>query len=270
MAAFKDSSLSMSSVRNHVVSCLETCVPSQARRATAPQATGPTRPQKIHSSTTRQDKWKLFPLSKPFCNDNDMDGLPLATTSPHKHIFSKSHSHPPKADFSGEGATIAPWAVHVLHEPRWTNRDTVQQPMRLRPTYAPIMRIDSNLSIQLLRLRACCRPCSPRCQLQISPSTAPSLGETEDHECKVPDTCQLQNSHIMPPRRLEHPKEAQPLDARRHSSDRCIPIHVGIPGGCSPTFYGLLDSSVSTLVDIPKALEDLEHLDSDPKLQQAT
>lgn len=86
MAVFKVSSLSMSSVRNHVVSCLETCVPSQARPKSevpqpAPQATGPTPASKVHSSTNRQDKWKLFPPPKPFCNDdNDMDGLPLGTT----------------------------------------------------------------------------------------------------------------------------------------------------------------------------------------------
>lgn len=49
----------------------------------------------------------------------------------YKHTFSKPHSHPPKVDFSGGGATIAPWAVHVLHEPIWTNRDNVQQLMRL-------------------------------------------------------------------------------------------------------------------------------------------
>lgn len=50
---------------------------------------------------------------------------------------------------------------------------------RQRPTTDEIV---SNLCIQLLQLRGCCRPCSPRCQLQISPSTAPSPVKTEDHD----------------------------------------------------------------------------------------
>lgn len=79
---------------------------------------------------------------------------------------------------------------------------------RQRPTTDEIV---SNLSIQLLQLRGCCQPCSPRCQLQISPSTAPSPVKTEDHdECKVPDTWPAPNSHIMPPRRLESPKKPNP------------------------------------------------------------
>jgi hypothetical protein len=60
------------------------------------------------------------------------------------------------------------------------------------------------------------------------------------------------NRHIMPHRRLELPKEARP--------HRRPPTFFGIGAssstwksqGAVPTFYGLLNSSVSTLADIPK------------------
>lgn len=84
------------------------------------------------------------------------------------------------------------------------------QPTRLRPTYARIVRVDGSLSNQLLQLRAYCRSCSPRCQLQTRHQRLRHWQKRRTMSARYRILGQLQTAtfwHMGG--RLELPKEAQ-------------------------------------------------------------
>lgn len=113
MAVFKVSSLSMSSVRNHVVSCLETCVPSQARPKSEVPQPASTTSHRPHTGL----KSPLF--HKP---PRQVETLPSSQTFLQRR---QRHGRPPSGNNTNGTNTHSPSPTAT--RPRLTFQEGVQQ-----------------------------------------------------------------------------------------------------------------------------------------------